>query len=203
MMQSLRVTILVACAVSPAVAQTHTHPACGGEYHYRWAQKVDTLLETATPEPVTVTQILTSWAPPAITKADWCKARTEREQHVYVLTGWVRFVKDEVDDADWHVELTANRTSPRTSCIVVEIPSDDYGSQFAAARDEFLQIVGLPDVTQKGDSLKPAVQVKVTGAALYDGWHRGASAPDGKHGHCNKSLRALWEIHPIYRVERP
>jgi len=203
MLHSLRVTILLACAVSPALAQTHTHPACGGEYHYRWAQKVDTLLQTVTPEPVTVTQILTTWAAPAITKADWCKARTEPEQHVYVLTGWVRFVKDEVDDADWHVELTANRTSPRSSCIVVEIPSDDYGSQFATVRDEFLQIVGLADVTQKGDSLKPAVQVKVTGAALYDGWHRGASAPDGKHGHCNKSLRALWEIHPIYHVERP
>jgi len=203
MLHSLRVTILLACAVSPALAQTHTHPACGGEYHYRWAQKVDTLLQTVTPEPVTVTQILTTWAAPAITKADWCKARTEPEQHVYVLTGWVRFVKDEVDDADWHVELTANRTSPRSSCIVVEIPSDDYGSQFATVRDEFLQIVGLADVTQKGDSLKPAVQVKVTGAALYDGWHRGASAPDGKHGHCNKSLRALWEIHPIYHAERP
>ena len=83
---------------SQALAQTHTHPACGGEYHYRWAQKVDTSLQTATPEPVTVTEILRSWAPPAIIKADWCKGRTEPEQHVYVLTGWARFVKEEADD---------------------------------------------------------------------------------------------------------
>ena len=96
---------------SQALAQTHTHPACGGEYHYRWAQKVDTSLQTATPEPVTVTEILRSWAPPAIIKADWCKGRTEPEQHVYVLTGWARFVKEEADDADWHIELTARRTS--------------------------------------------------------------------------------------------
>ena len=188
---------------SQVLAQTHTHPACGGEYHYRWAQKVDTSLQTATPEPVTVTEILRSWAPPAITKADWCKGRTEPEQHVYVLTGWARFVKEEADDADWHIELTARRTSPRTSCIVAEIPSDDYGNQFGTVRDDFLQMVGLTDVTQKGDSLKPAVQIKVTGAAFYDGWHRGVSATDGKHGHCNKASRALWEIHPVYHVEHP
>lgn len=197
------VAIGLVSVASRAAAQTHTHPACGGEYHYRWAQKVDTTLQAATPEATTVSKILKEWASPAITKADWCKARTEPEQHVYVLTGWVRLVKEEADDRDWHIELTANRSSPRTSCIVAEIPSDDYGDQFGSIRDEFLQIVGLTDVTQHGDSIKPAVQVKVTGAAFYDGWHRGASAPDGKHGECNKSLRALWEIHPVYRVERP
>lgn len=188
---------------SYASAQAHTLPACGGEYRYRWAQKVDTALQAATPEPMTVTKILKDWASPAVTKADWCKARADSEQHVYVLTGWVRFVKEEANDGDWHIELTANRTSPRSSCIVAEIPSDDYGDQFGTVRDEFLQLVGLSDVTQKGDSLKPAVHVRVTGAAFYDGWHRGASAPDGKHGHCNKSLRALWEIHPVYRIEQP
>ncbi len=193
--------LYVSLGVSPALAQTY--PACGGEHHYRWAQKAETSLVTAAVETTTVGSILAHWTPPSITKANWCTARTEPERHVFTLVGWVRFVKDEANDNDWHIELTSNRTSPRTSCIVAEIPSDDYGQLFAVVRDSFLAVTGLSDVRQKGDTIRPPVKIRVTGAAFYDGWHRSASGTDGNHGHCNKSQRALWEIHPVYRVERP
>jgi hypothetical protein len=206
MQLSLRLVTCLTVLVSPLIAQGgHTYPLCGGEHHYRWTQKVDTSLETVTPEPVTVTKILSGWSAPAIghTQADWCKARIDPEKHVYLLTGWVRFVKEESNDLDWHIELTANRTSPMPSCIVAEILSDEYGDLFAAVRDSFLAVTGRTDVTQKGDTVRPPVKIKVTGAAFYDGWHRSASGTDGNHGHCNKSQRALWEIHPVYRVEHP
>src|SRR5207247_7790577 len=103
------------------------------------------------------------------------------------------------DDDDWHIELTANRTSPWASCIVVEIPSDDYGDLFAIVRDSLLTVAGLPEVKPQPDTLRPPVRIKVTGPAFYDGWHRGGSTGASGHGHCNKSARALWEIHPLYR----
>lgn len=192
--------LLVSLLVAPGLAQSH--PACGGEHHYRWAQKADTDLVAAPVETTTVGQILAHWTPPAITQGNWCTARTDRETRVFTLVAWVRFVKDESNDDDWHVELTSNRSSPRTSCIVAEIPSDDYGQMFAAVRDSFLAVTGLADVRQKGDTLRPPVKVRVTGAAFYDGWHRSSTGASG-HGHCNKSARALWEIHPVYRIERP
>ena len=202
-MRSLTSTILFCLSLGVSPARAQTHPACGGEHHYRWAQKAETSLVTVAVETTTVATILAHWTPPSITKGNWCTARTEPERHVFTLVGWVRFVKDEANDNDWHVELTSNATSPRTSCIVAEIPSDDYGQRFAAVRDSFLAVTGLPDVRQRGDTIRPPVRIRVTGAAFYDGWHRSASGTDGNHGHCNKSQRALWEIHPVYRVEHP
>lgn len=197
-----RACLLLLGICSPALAQGHAHPLCGGENHYRWAQKVDTSEIAAPVESTTVATILAQWAPPAITKSSWCTARTAAEHHVYTVVAWARFAKNETD-TDWHIELTANATSPRTSCIVAEIPADDYGQRFAAVRDSFLAVTHLPDVTDSGTLIGPAVKIRVTGAAFYDGWHRGASGTDGKHGDCNKSNRALWEIHPIFRVEHP
>src|SRR5258706_16008345 len=54
---------------SQGVAQTHMHPACGGEYHYRWGQKVDTSLQTGTPEPVTIAKMPRSVFPTALKHA--------------------------------------------------------------------------------------------------------------------------------------
>jgi len=104
-----------------------------------------------------------NWPPPSITQASWCTPRTEPERHVYSLVGWVRFLKEEVNDNDWHIELTSSRTSPRTSCIVVEIASDDYGQLFAVVRDSLLGVTGLNDVQPKGDTILPTVKIRVTG----------------------------------------
>ena len=189
---------LVLCA--PALAQTH--PACGSEHRYRWKQKVDTTLTAVAVETTTVGQMLAHWTARAIGHANWCTERADRETRVFTLVAWVRFVKEESHDDDWHVELTSNRASPRTSCIVAEIPSDDYGTMFAAVRDSFLAVTGMGGVREKGDTVRPPVKIRVTGPAFYDGWHGSATGARG-HGHCNKSKRALWEIHPVYRIEHP
>jgi hypothetical protein len=43
--------------------------------------------------------------------------------------------------------------------------------------------------------------------AFFDGQHRRGGRRsdriDGGHGRCNSSVRALWEIHPIYRIGSP
>jgi len=59
----------------------------------------------------------------------------------------------------------------------------------------------------KSGVLAKPVAVQIVGAAFFDGHHRAGARRrdpiDPKHGRCNSSLRALWEIHPVYRVERP
>jgi hypothetical protein len=58
----------------------------------------------------------------------------------------------------------------------------------------------------KDGDLRTPLPVSITGAAFYDGQHRRISnkrdVPDGGHGRCNTSLRALWELHPVYDVSR-
>ena len=52
-----------------------------------------------------------------------------------------------------------------------------------------------------------SLDVQITGAAFYDGQHRRMTRKhdqtDGGHGRCNASVRALWELHPVYEVRRP
>jgi hypothetical protein len=133
----------------------------------------------------------------------WCAGRTSKELTVYSVTGWVRTKRNE-SDGDWHIELTAAAAGDPLRCIVAEIPDPSYGSQYQAARDQFVSVTGISATYSGG--VATAVRIKVIGPAFFDGEHRGGrgttNAPHG-HGHCNASTRALWEIHPVYLVSSP
>src|SRR2546422_10993099 len=60
--------------------------ACA-EPHYRWSEKVDTTLQTRSPTPVDILEILTGWAPLSFTSKDRCALRVGREDSVFVLVG--------------------------------------------------------------------------------------------------------------------
>jgi len=48
--------------------------------------------------------------------------------------------------------------------------------------------------------------VTFTGAAFFDGYHQKTTQGvkhASQHGRCNSSVRALWELHPIYEVTQP
>ena len=110
------------------------------------------------------------------------------------------------DDGDWHIELTERADSPSDSCIVVEIPAPRYGARYARARAELDSLVGNRKIRRGGVLARP-VRAGISGAAFFDGQHRRGGRRseqiDGAHGRCNSSVRALWEIHPIYRVTSP
>jgi hypothetical protein len=59
----------------------------------------------------------------------------------------------------------------------------------------------------KDGVLDTPLEVRIAGAAFYDGQHRRTTSrhdqTDGGHGRCNTSLRALWEVHPVYDVRTP
>jgi len=175
------------------------------EPHYRWSEKIDTALAALPATPADIAGILTSWAPRSVARTDMCAPRAGREDSVFVLTGWVRRIQLHESDGDWHIELTAAASAPVTECIIVEIPAERYGAVYRAARAALAALVDTTRLSARGEAAAP-VQVRFTGAAFFDGYHQlpwpGAPHPV-LHGHCNASLRALWELHPIYKVEPP
>ena len=176
------------------------------EPHYRWTQKTDTALADLAPQATSVSAILAAWAPPHLGPRDRCALRSGRELGVYSVTGWVRRADKFKDDGDWHVELTERADSPSDSCIVVEIPAPKYSARYTSARAALDSLIGDRKVRRSGVLARPAL-ARITGAAFFDGQHRRGGRRsdriDGEHGRCNSSVRALWEIHPVYRVTSP
>jgi hypothetical protein len=202
---------LIAAACCLAVAVLVIAPSAGraqrcAEPHYRWSQKIDTTLRAIPPSDVEVKDILTSWQVPPIGGGSVfrCAQRIGRERGVYSVVGWLRRIDRKKDDGDWHLELTQRRDSRVGDCIVVEIPLPNLHPDFRQARANVEELLRPVRVDREGDLSKP-LRIRVTGAAFYDGQHLDGNQlalPRG-HGRCNSSARALWEIHPVYRVERP
>ena len=173
------------------------------EPHYRWSVKTDTSLARRPPTPTTITDILTTWAAPPIGPDERCMARSDRERNVFIVRGWIRRIETEKDDGDWHIELTPGPTTPPDSCIVVEIPLGTLSPWYRRARSQLGRLVAGRRLDKHGD-LDAPFEVRIVGAAFYDGQHRRTTRKgdrtDGGHGRCNSSVRALWEIHPVYAV---
>jgi len=153
---------------------------------------------------VDIAAILSAWAPLSLTSRDMCAPRTGREDSVFVLIGWVRRLRLQESDGDWHIELTEGRATPVDSCIIVEIPAERYGGVYSKARAALASLVDTTRLGPRGDLGSP-VRVRFTGAAFFDGFHQQQPAAGGppqasQHGRCNSSLRALWELHPVYNV---
>ena len=194
--------ILWAVLVPPGQGQTCTDP------HYRWTQKTEASLASVTPKRAFISTILKSWSPLVLTgQAQYkCAPRSGRELEVYSVTGWVRSLKTDEGDGDWHIEFTPARDSPRDSCIVVEIPPTLADGLYGLARADLDQLLAGATRAPSGELSQP-VRLRLIGPAFFDGEHRGAAGrrdqTDGSHGHCNLSVRALWEIHPVYWVRQP
>jgi hypothetical protein len=167
------VAALASLAIGTAHAQTRTEP-----YHRR-SEKIDTAFAHQTPTDVDVSDMLT-WTPRTNTATDTCAKRIG-ETNVYSVTAYVRRIKLHESDGEWHIEIT-----------------EEVHDWLAA----------LVDTTHLGTSgdLNAPVQVTFTGAAFFDGYHQKTTQGvkrASQHGRCNSSVRALWELHPIYDVKQP
>jgi hypothetical protein len=208
-----RIARLAVCAVALAVplrAAAQETPD-SSDVRYRWSVKVDTTLATAPVLPTSVTAML-AWTPPDIGAHDADAPRQGRERQVYRLVGWIRRAKQN-DDGDVHLSLTATPDTSEDACVVAEIPAERYGAVFRGARAALLPILQGTRIKKSG-RLTPPVAVVLTGAAFFDGKHLERHKQGyGKHatrvqeaqghGDCNASVSALWEIHPVYRVQQP
>lgn len=205
----MRRDVLAGCTALGVIAVFAGTPLQGQacqEPHYRWTQKVDTSGVDVPPQSTSVAAILTTWMPPLLGSHDECAARQGRELGTATLLAWVRRVDKQKDDGDWHLELTDRADSPVDSCIVAEIPDPRYSPRYALPRSALDSLIAGRRLG-KGGILRRPVRARVTGLAFFDGQHRRGGRHseriDGGHGRCNTSVRALWELHPVYRVASP
>lgn len=176
-------------------------PLCGPEAHYRWKQKISKAGSTQQPGKPSVNAAL-QWAPLSFSGhalAFWCEARSGRETKAFSVLGWVRRTRKE-DDGDVHIEITQNASDPVTDCFVVEIPAADLSPKFDQARTDLAALLSVNQLTDK-DFTTPT-HVRFTGLAFWDGWHATSTLPS-KHGRCNSTKGAAWELHPVFKVSAP
>jgi hypothetical protein len=171
--------------------------------HYRWPEKTSTALLDTQPEQVSIGEML-RWRHPEIGPgpAFFCAPRVASERHVLSVLGWVRRVDKTKDDGDWHIELTQNRRDDVDACIVAEIPLAELHPAFRTARGTLDSALAYTKVKRKGDLAKP-VRLRFIGAAFFDGEHLSRKGRLQPHGRCWSTVGALWEIHPVFRIERP
>ncbi len=208
-----RIAGLVVCAILLAapLRLLGQEPQGSDDVRYRWSVKVDTTLARQAVFPTSVQEMLTAWKPLDLGAHDGAAPRRGRELHVYRLAGWIRRAERN-DDGDVHLSLTATPGAPEDSCVVAEIPAEQYGAVFRRARADLLPLLQGTRIKKSG-RLAPPVAVVVTGAAFFDGKHLERRKGHGKkaartaqaqsHGSCNASVSALWEIHPVYRIQQP
>ena len=176
-------------------------PLCGPEAHYRWKQKISKSGFTQQPGKPSVNAAL-QWTPQSFSGHDllsWCTPRSGRETKAFSVLGWVRRTRKE-DDGDVHIEITQAASDPVTDCFVVEIPAADLSPKFDQARTDLAALLSVSQLTDK-DFTTP-VHVKFTGLAFWDGWHATSNLPV-KHGRCNSTKGAAWELHPVFKVSAP
>lgn len=182
-------------------AMASSFPLCGPEAHYRWKQKISKAGFTQQPGKPSVNAAL-QWTPLSFSGHDllsWCTPRSGRETKTFSVLGWVRRTRKE-DDGDVHIEITQNASDPVTDCFVVEIPAADLSPKFDQARTDLAALLSVSQLTDK-DFTTPT-HVRFTGLAFWDGWHATSNLPS-KHGRCNSTKSAAWELHPVFKVSGP
>jgi hypothetical protein len=196
-MRPLLLYTLLAVPLALSALDSGPGAKCGDAYHYRWLQKTDPGLANQTTSPVDLSQVVSTWTAPQLPADDWCAPRVGNELNVYSVVGWVRVFRHE-NDLDWHIELTATPKGSIKQCMIAEIPRIKYSPLFKTARQSLAAYLKNSKVDSTGH-VNPPVQLRLVGAAFFDGWH----LTHGNHGDCNVQPGGLWELHPVFQVEKP
>ncbi|HEV7620840.1 MAG TPA: hypothetical protein VGO09_03855 [Flavisolibacter sp.] len=122
------------------------------------------------------------------------KRRTNTpEDSLYVLKGYLWYVKKEGFDCDYHIEIgSADSTDTR---IIVEVISSSYDLQ-AKIRKHLdslhLLILGCTTKSPAAAHFRRGLPVMVTGFGFYDAFHK----VNSNHGD-NHTKKYIWELHPV------
>jgi hypothetical protein len=122
------------------------------------------------------------------------------ETKVFRVDGDLWLVKMEDNDNEYHLEISRRGGGPKGNRIIVEIPPDPA---YAGTRRTLLSLLPGNYVFKQRTSrtfTKP-IPVRVTGYAFYDGAHWTKKDVQG-HYHGSAYTATLWEIHPIWKIER-
>jgi hypothetical protein len=118
------------------------------------------------------------------------------EDTLYVLKGYMWFVKQEGNDCDFHIEIgTKDSASTR---IVVEVPQENKTVQTKIKREldnRKYHIEGCKPGKSGDYHFPKGIPVVVTGLGFYDASHK----PMTSHGD-HHTYQYSWELHPVKDV---
>ena len=106
------------------------------------------------------------------------------EDTLYVLRGYIWFVKREPNDCDYHIEI--GKKNIDSSRIIVEVPKDNCALQHKI--DDKLTELNL----RKNKHFPAGIPCLIMGLGFYDASHR----TDGHHGDSHTNTH-IWELHPV------
>jgi uncharacterized protein YraI len=182
-------------------AAAETLPLCGTAAHYRWLAKTETSGFNNPPTSASVNAVL-HWTPLPFKGhgiSSWCNERVSREAKTFSVLGYVRRIRKETD-GDVHIEITQKPTDAVENCAVVEIPAAELSPRFKTARTTLADLLSVTELNDH-DFDSPR-RLRFSGLAFWDGWHATSGLPS-KHGRCNSTVGAAWELHPVFQVAAP
>ena len=118
------------------------------------------------------------------------------EDSLYILKGFMWFVKQEDNDCDLHIEI-GTKDSAATR-IVVEVPRENQELRnkiFKKLESLHLKIVNCTISKSKKAHFKTPLPVIIIGLGFYDASHK----PDTNHGD-DHSKKYSWELHPVKEI---
>jgi len=118
------------------------------------------------------------------------------EDSLYILKGFMWFVKQEDNDCDLHIEI-GTKDSAATR-IIVEVPKENQELQnkiFEKLESLHLKIVNCTISNPKKAHFKTPLPVIIVGLGFYDASHK----PDTNHGDAH-SKKYSWELHPVKEI---
>lgn len=124
------------------------------------------------------------------------------EEKAFTLTGDLWRVKFEMNDCDFHLELTKPGGDANDNRIIVEIPARDFATDARTAiLDKRAEMKSAKLMKKNGSDFKKPVRVTLTGVGFFDATHWTKKKPKVGHGHGTKFVKTLWELHPVFNVE--
>src|ERR1035437_1295710 len=147
-------------------------------YIYKWQNKYSSYTQTITVNPNS--------------PASYRKHNTP-EDTLYILKGYMWFVKTEGNDCDFHIEIGPK--SPTGTRVVVEIPKENTALQSSVKQyldDLGLKILNCNISNSANAHFQKGLPVIVTGLGFYDASHK----PNTNHGDAH-TKKYSWELHPV------
>lgn len=150
-------------------------------YIYTWQEKYDPVTSTIRTKPSSPASLRRSGTP---------------EDTLYILKGYMWFVKQEPNDCDFHIEIgTRNEKDTR---IVVEVTRENKEVQEKIEKElsrRHLYIKGCKHSHSGDTHFGKGISVIVRGLGFYDASHK----PDTNHGD-EHTRKYSWELHPVQDV---
>lgn len=151
-------------------------------YFYKWEQKYAVLTTTISTKP---------------DKPESKRKNKTPEDTLYILKGYMWFVKLEANDCDLHIEI-----GPQDSAgtrIIIEVPKENKKLQNKIKKEldkRKLLIMRCGTSDKDKAHFKIGIPVVITGLGFYDVSH----LPDSDHGD-DHTKKYSWELHPVKDIK--